>query len=135
MAIQDLIAGRVDLMFESLQSIAPFAQSGQVRALAATGPQRSPAFTDLPTVEEAGVPGYVAETWTGVVAPAGMPREIVDKLNAAINKALKSPAFLDKFVKTGDLPGGGSPEDFAALIKSDSEKWGELIQRAGIHLE
>ncbi len=134
-AIQDLMAGRVDIMFESLQSITPFAKSGKVHALAVTADHRSPAFPDLPTVAEAGVPGYAAATWTGVIAPAGVPRSIVDKLNAAINKALKSPAFLTKFETTGDEPGGGTPEDFVALIKADSAKWGELIERAGITLE
>jgi tripartite-type tricarboxylate transporter receptor subunit TctC len=134
-AIQDLMAGRVDVMFESLQSIAPFAKSGKVHALAATADHRSPGFPDLPTVAEAGVPGYAAATWTGVIAPAGVPKPIVDKLNAAINKALKSPAFLTKFAVTGDEPGGGTPEEFAALIKADSAKWGELIARAGITLE
>jgi tripartite-type tricarboxylate transporter receptor subunit TctC len=135
LAIQDLIAGRVDVMFESLQSITPFAKSGRVRALAATADHRSPAFPDLPTVAEAGVPGYAAATWTGVVAPAGVPRDIVDKLNAAINRAIKSKAFLEKFEKTGDEPGGGTPEEFAQTIKTDSAKWGDLIKRAGIKLE
>ena len=135
LAIQDLMAGRVDVMFESLQSIAPFAHAGTVHALAVTADHRSPAFPDLPTVAEAGVPGYAAATWSGVVAPAGVPRAIVAKLNAAINSALRSPAFLEKFAKTGDEPGGGTPEDFAAAIKTDSAKWGELIKRAGIALE
>ena len=135
LAIRDLIAGRVDVMFESLQSITPFAKSGKVRALAVTGDHRSPAFPDLPTVAEAGVPGYAAATWTGVIAPAGVPRAVVDTLNAAINRALKSPEFLDKFAKTGDEPGGGTPEDFAQTIKTDSAKWGDLIKRAGIKLE
>jgi tripartite-type tricarboxylate transporter receptor subunit TctC len=134
-AIQDLMAGRVDVMFESLQSITPFAKSGQVHALAVTGDHRSAALPELPTVAEAGVPGYVAATWTGVVAPAGVPRAIIDKLNSAINKAMKSDAFLTKFATMGDEPGGGTPEEFAALIKSDSAKWGELIKRAGITLE
>jgi tripartite-type tricarboxylate transporter receptor subunit TctC len=134
-AIQDLMAGRVDMMFESLQSITPFAKAGKVHALAVTGDHRSPAFPDLPTVAEAGVPGYAAATWTGVVAPAGTPRTIVDRLNAAINKAMTSQAFLQKFANTGDEPGGGTPEDFAAAIKTDSAKWGELITRAGITLE
>ena len=89
-AINDLIAGRVQLMFESLNSIAPFARSGAVRALAVSGDRRSPAFPDLPTIAEAGVPGYSAPTWSGVIAPAGVPRPIVDKLNAAINKAIQS---------------------------------------------
>lgn len=135
LAIQDLMAGRVDVMFESLQSIAPFAQAGKVHALAVTADHRSPAFPDLPTVAEAGVPGYVAATWSGVIAPAGVPRAIVDKLNATINKAMKSQAFLTKFENTGDEPGGGTPEEFMALIKADSAKWGELIKRAGITLE
>src|SRR6185437_4376156 len=100
-----------------------------------TADHRSPAFPDLPTVAEAGVPGYDAATWTGVIAPAGVPRPIVDKLNAAINRALKSPAFLQKFEKTGDEPGGGTPEEFAATIAKDSAKWGDVIARAGIKLE
>jgi tripartite-type tricarboxylate transporter receptor subunit TctC len=135
LAIQDLIAGRVDLMFESLQSIAPIAHAGKVRALAVSGVKRSPAFPDLPTIAEAGVPGYAAPTWTGVIAPAGVPRPIIDKLNAAINKALTSPAFKEKFEKTGDEAGGGTPEEFAATIKADSAKWEDVVKRAGVKLE
>lgn len=135
LAINDLIAGHVDLMFESLQSIAPVARAGNVRPLAVSGNHRSPAFPDLPTIAEAGVPGYDAGTWTGIVAPAGVPRAIVDKLNAAVNKALKSEAFLDKFATFGDEPGGGAPEDFAAAIKADSAKWGDVIQRSGAKLD
>ena len=89
-AITDLIAGHVDVMFESLQSIAPFARDGKVRALGVSGATRSPAFPELPTIAEAGVPGYLAPTWTGVIAPSGVPRPIVDKLNSAINRALTS---------------------------------------------
>jgi tripartite-type tricarboxylate transporter receptor subunit TctC len=135
LAINDLIAGHVDLMFESLQSIAPVARAGNVRALAVSGNHRSPAFPDLPTIAEAGVPGYDAGTWTGIVAPAGVPRAIVDKLNAAVNKALKSEAFQDKFATFGDEPGGGSPEDFAEAIKTDSAKWGDVIRRSGAKLD
>lgn len=135
LAIQDLIAGRVDMMFESLQSIAPMAHAGVVHALAVSADHRSPAFPDLPTIAEAGVPGYAAPTWTGVIAPTGVPRPIVDKLNAAINKALKSEAFLEKFRKTGDEPGGGTPEEFAATIKADSAKWAEVVKRAGVTLK
>jgi tripartite-type tricarboxylate transporter receptor subunit TctC len=134
-AINDLIAGRVQVMFESLNSIAPFARSGAVRALAVTGDHRSPAFPDLPTVAEAGVPGYSAPTWAGAIAPAGVPRPIVDKLNAAMNRAIKSAAFRARFAQIGDEPAGGSPEEFAALIASDSKKWGEVIRRAGITFE
>ena len=135
LAINDLIAGHVDLMFESLQAIAPIARSGKVRALAVSGDHRSPAFPHLPTIIEAGVPGYVAATWTGIVAPAGVPRPIVDKLNAAVNKALKSDAFLEKFAIFGDEPGGGTPEEFAATIKADSVKWADVVKRSGAKLD
>ncbi|MGA7431623.1 MAG: tripartite tricarboxylate transporter substrate binding protein [Xanthobacteraceae bacterium] len=134
-AISDLMAGRVQVMFESLNSIAPFAKSGQVRPLAVTGEHRSPAFPDLPTVAEAGVPGYAAPTWTGVIAPAGTPKPIIDKLNAAANKALQSDAFKSKIAQIGDDVAGGTPDEFAALIASEYKKWGDVIQRAGIKLE
>ena len=134
-AITDLIAGHVDLMFESLQSIAPFARDGKVRALGVSGAARSPAFPELPTIAEAGVPGYLAPTWTGVIAPAGVPRPIVDKLNAAINKALESEAFKEKFDKIGDEPAGGTPEEFAATIKADSAKWDDVVRRSGAKLD
>jgi tripartite-type tricarboxylate transporter receptor subunit TctC len=133
-AITDLIAGHVDLMFESLQSIAPQARAGNVHALGVSGATRSPAFPDLPTIGES-VPGYLAPTWTGVIAPAGVPRPIVDRLNAAINKALASEAFKEKFAKIGDEPAGGTPEEFAETIKTDSAKWADVIQRAGVKLE
>jgi len=133
-AITDLIAGHVDLMFESLQSIAPFARDDKVQALGVSGAARSPAFPELPTIGET-VPGYLAPTWTGVIAPAGVPRPIVDKLNAAINKALKSDAFKEKFAKIGDEPAGGTPEEFAATIKADSAKWADVVKRSGARLD
>jgi tripartite-type tricarboxylate transporter receptor subunit TctC len=134
-AINDLIAGRVQIMFESLNSIAPFARSGQVHPLAVTGTHRSPAFPDVPTVAEAGVAGYAAPTWTGIIAPAGTPKPIIDTLNAAANKALQSDAFKSKIAQIGDDVGGGTPEELAALISSEYKKWGEVIARAGIKLE
>ncbi|MFL5099963.1 MAG: Bug family tripartite tricarboxylate transporter substrate binding protein, partial [Xanthobacteraceae bacterium] len=134
-AINDLIAGRVQLMFESLNSIAPHARSGTVRALAVTGEQRSSGFPDLPTVAEAGVPGYAAPTWSGVIGPAGIPRPIVDKLNAAINRAIASPAFRQRFAAIGDEPAGGTPEEFAQTIAKDSAKWAEVVARSGAKLD
>jgi tripartite-type tricarboxylate transporter receptor subunit TctC len=133
-AITDLMAGHVDLMFESLQSIAPFARDGKVRALGVSGAKRSPAFPDLPTIGET-VRGYLAPTWTGVIAPAGVPRPIVDKLNAAINKALASDSFKEKFAKIGDEPAGGTPEEFVETIKTDSAKWSDVVRRSGAKLE
>jgi tripartite-type tricarboxylate transporter receptor subunit TctC len=134
-AINDLIAGRVQLMFESLNSIAPHARSGAVRALAVTGETRSPAFPDLPTVAEAGVPDYAAPTWSGVIGPARMPRPIVDKLNAAINRAIASPTFRARFAAIGDEPAGGTPEEFAETIAKDSAKWKAVVERSGARLD
>jgi tripartite-type tricarboxylate transporter receptor subunit TctC len=134
-AINDLIAGRVQLMFESLNSIAPHARSGSVRALAVTGEHRSPGFPDVPTVAEAGVPGYAAPTWSGVIGPAGIPRPVVEKLNAAINRAINSSAFMERFAVIGDEPAGGTPEEFAQTIAKDSAKWKEVVQRSGARLD
>jgi len=134
-AISDLIAGHVDLMFESLNSIAPQAKSGEVRALAVSGARRSPAFPDLPTVAEAGVPGYDAPTWSGVVGPAGMSREIVMKLNTALNRVVTTPAFVQRFGVIGDEPAGGPPEEFGAVIRNELAKWADVIKRSGAKLE
>jgi tripartite-type tricarboxylate transporter receptor subunit TctC len=134
-ATSDLIAGHVDIMFESLNSIAPHAKSGEVRALAVSGARRSPGFPELPTVAEAGVPGYDAPTWSGVVGPAGMPREIVMKLNTALNRVVTTPAFIQRFGVIGDEPAGGTPEEFGALIRNEVAKWADVIKRSGAKLE
>ena len=135
MAINDLIAGHVQLMFESLNSISTYARSGKVRALAVSGAKRSVGFPELPTIAEAGVPGYEAATWTGVIGPAGLPRPVVLTLNAAINKAIKSPAFLARFRQIGDEPAGGTPEDFAETTRRDSAKWAEVVKRSGAQID
>jgi tripartite-type tricarboxylate transporter receptor subunit TctC len=133
-AINDLIAGRVQLMFESLNSIASFARAGTVRALAVSGARRSVGFPDLPTIGES-VPGYEAGTWTGVIAPAGVPRAIVDKLNAAINRVVASQVYKERFAQIGDEPAAGTPEDYAALIAKDSAKWADVVRRSGARLD
>jgi len=106
-----------------------------VRALAVSGARRSPAFPKLPTVAEAGVPGYEAGTWSGVIGPAGVPRPILDKLNAAINKSINSTAFKERFAAIGDEPAGGTPEEFADTIRKDSAKWADVIRRSGARLD
>jgi len=133
-ATNDLIAGHVHLMFESLNSIAPHAKSGAVRGLAVSGPRRSPAFPELPTVGEI-VPGYDAGTWSGVIGPAGMARPLVEKINAAVNRAIRSGAFVERFGSIGDEPAGGTPEEFADTIRRDLAKWKDVVQRSGAKLE
>ena len=134
-AISDLMAGHVQVMWESLNSIAPHARSGKVRALAVSGARRSPAFPDLPTIAEAGVPGYEAGTWSGVIAPAGLPRPVLERLNAAVNEAVRSAPFKERFGLIGDEPAGGTPEEFADTIRRDSARWGEVVKRSGAKID
>jgi tripartite-type tricarboxylate transporter receptor subunit TctC len=133
--ITDLIGGQVQLMMESLNSITPFAKSGRVRGLAVTGPARSAALPELPTVAEAGVAGYEATTWTGIVAPMGVPASIVAVLNAEINKAVYSPALKDKFAAIGAEPAGGTSQQFGELIRRDFAKWGDVVKRSGAKID
>ena len=134
-ATTDLIAGRVTFMFESLNSISPHVRSGAVRGLAVSGERRSAGFPDIPTVAEAGVPGYAAPTWSGLIGPAGMPRAVVERLNAAVNRALQTKAFKEHFAILGDDIGGGTPEEFASTIKLDLAKWKDVVERSGAKLE
>lgn len=133
--IADLMAGRVQLMLESTNSITPYAKAGRVRGLAVSGPRRSPALPDMPTLAEAGVPGYEATTWTGVVAPVGVPAAIVRRLNAEINDMVKSASFREKVTAIGSEPMSGTPEQFAAFIRSESAKWAGVIKQAGAKID
>jgi tripartite-type tricarboxylate transporter receptor subunit TctC len=110
-------------------------RAGKLRALAVTTAKRIPALPDVPTVAEAGVPGYSAPTWSGVIGPANLPRPIVEKLNAAINRAIKAQAFVARFGAIGDEPAGGPPEEFAATIARDSAKWKDVVARSGAKLD
>jgi len=134
-AINDLIAGHVQVMFESLNSISTFARSGRVLGLAVSGPHRSGAFPGLPTIAEAGVPGYEVTTWAGVVAPAGVPRNVVVTVNAAINRAVRSPDFKQHYAAIGNEAAGGTPEEFADLIRRESVKWVEVVRRSGARID
>ena len=134
-AIADLIAGNVELMFESTNSIAPHVRAGRVRALAVTGLKRSISLPEVPTLVEAGVPGYEVNAWSGVIAPAGLPRPILDKLNKAINAAIVVPETQQRFEQLGSEGGGGTPEEFAELIRSDSAKWADVVKRSGAKID
>ena len=128
--IADLIAGQVQLMMEGMNSITPHAKAGRVRSLGISGARRSEALPDVPTIAEAGVPGYEASTWNGIVAPAGVPRAIVTKLNAAINQALASQTVRERFAAIGAEPAPVTPEQFAELIRREDVKWRDVVKRS-----
>jgi tripartite-type tricarboxylate transporter receptor subunit TctC len=134
-AIADLIAGHVHLMFESTNSIAPHVKAGRVRALAVTGERRASALPEVPTLIEAGVHGYEVNAWSGIITTAGVPRAVLDKLNAAVNRAILQPDAKARLAQLGSEGGGGSPEDFAALIRRDSAKWAEVVKRSGAKID
>jgi tripartite-type tricarboxylate transporter receptor subunit TctC len=134
-AIADLMAGTVQLMFESTNSIAPHVKSGRVRALAVTGMKRATSLPEVPTLNESGVPGYEVNAWTGIIAPAGLPRPVLDRLNAAVNRAILAPRTMELLAQLGGEGGGGTPEEFAALIRRDSAMWAEVIRRSGAKID
>jgi tripartite-type tricarboxylate transporter receptor subunit TctC len=131
MAINDLMSGQVDMIFESLNSISVQAKAGKVKALGVSGAHRSPAFPNIPTIAEAGVPGYEAPTWIGVFGPAGTPKNIVDKLNQSINQVIASTAFKERFGAIGDELAGGSAEELGEFMKQELQKWKEVVKKSG----
>jgi tripartite-type tricarboxylate transporter receptor subunit TctC len=133
-AINDLIAGEVNLMFDNLSSITPHAKAGRVRGLGVSGPRRSPVFPDLPAIGEI-VPGYETVAWGGVIGPANLPRDVVVRLNAEIKKALGSPTVQQRYAELDTEIDGGSPEEFLALAKRETIKWSEVVKRAGAKID
>ena len=129
------ISGEVHLMMESLNSITPNAKAGRVRALGVTGSKRVAVLPEVPTIAEAGVTGYEAMTWNGIVAPAGMPRAMIDRLNAELNRALAEPGLQQKLAAIGAEPAGGTPEEFAKFIRSEYAKWGDVVRRSGAKMD
>lgn len=131
-AIADLIGGQVDMMLAVAPDAMPHIKSGRVSALAVAGATRSPSLPDLPTIAEAGVPGYEASAWYGFVAPAGTPSAVVATLNKAINQALGAPEVRERLNPLGFEIVGSSPEQFAEKIKSEVGKWGAVVKSAGV---
>jgi tripartite-type tricarboxylate transporter receptor subunit TctC len=126
-----VIGGHVQMMFDAITTMASNAQEGQVRALGTTGLQRSPLTPDVPTVAEAGVPGYEATIWLGIMAPAGTPKEIVDKLNAEINKAINRADVKEAWAKQGAVPMVMTPAEFDKYLRADIEKWAAVVKVSG----
>ena len=133
--IIDLIAGQVHLMLDNLTSISPHVRSGKVRAIGVSSLKRSPIFPDIPTIAEAGVPGYETNAWGGIVVPVGTPRAVVVKLNTEINKALQSPTLKERYASIEAEPVGGTPEQFAAFVKKETIKWAEVVRKSGAKLD
>ncbi len=130
-----VIGGHVQMMIDAITTMAPVAQQGQVKALGTTGVKRSSVLADVPTIAEAGLPGYEAVIWLGIMAPAGTPKPIVDKLNTEINNVLRKPEVKAAWVKQGAEPMIMSPAEFDAFLRKDIDKWANLINAAGIKLQ
>ncbi len=133
--VTDLIAGHVPVMMPNMLSAQPHIKSGRIRALGVTGTKRAPGADDIPTIAEAGLPGYEAVQWYGVLAPANTPRDIISKLHAGVLRALQNPEVKQRLLNDGAEPVGSSPAEFATYIRSETEKWAKVIKAAGIQPE
>ena len=134
-AINDLVAGQVQTMFGTLLAAVPLVRADKIRALAVTGPQRSIALPDAPTFAEAGLPGYDASSWNGMVMPAGTPPALVAKLNADLVRILRMPNVLDRLSGDGAVPVGSAPGEFSAYIKAEQAKWGKVVREANVRID
>ncbi|MDP2627910.1 MAG: tripartite tricarboxylate transporter substrate binding protein [Candidatus Rokubacteria bacterium] len=134
-AITDLIGGQVPLCFCTLPSVFPHVKSGRLRALAVTTARRTPAAPDIPTVAEAGVPGYEMSQWYGLLAPAGTPTPIIERLNSEIGKALKHPELRSRLQSEGAEAVGSSPQEFGAFFKAEIVKWTRIVQSTGMRAD
>jgi tripartite-type tricarboxylate transporter receptor subunit TctC len=134
-AITDTMSGQTQMLWGSIGPTMPQVKSGRLRAIAVTTAKRIPALPDVPTVMESGVPGYEVVLWHGLIGPKGLPRPIVDRVNAELNKALKAKDMEEKLASDGVSSAGGTPEQFASLIKRDIEIWRKVIQTAGVKAE
>lgn len=134
-AVADLMGGSVDLFFGNSQAVGGLVTAGRLRPIAVTSPKRLAILPDVPTVAESGYPGFEAATWSGLLAPAGTPKAVVDRLNAEANKALATKELKAKLDEDGSTPLGGTSQQFADFIKTEHAKWGAVVKDAGIRLD
>lgn len=134
-AMQDLIGGRVDLMFDNLASSLSQVKGGRVRALAVTTPKRTKLAPELPTIAESGLPGFDISTWFGIFVPAGTPRPVVDRLHAEFTRALAAPDVREKMLALGAEPVGSTPEQFTAYVKAEAAKYAKLVRTSGARVD
>jgi len=133
--INDLIAGRVSMVIDNMPALLPYVKAGSLRAIAVASDQRVPALPDVPTFAQAGLNGFVISAWKGVMAPAGTPPAIINKLHDAIVKAINNPEMKKKLIELGADPVGNTPEQYAAQIKSETAWWAKLVKSTGTHLD
>ena len=134
-AINDLMGGQIQVMFDNVPSIGPHVKAGRVRGLGVSAPKRAASFPDIPTIAEAGVPGYETNSWGGIIGPARLPREIVSRLNAEIKTALAVPAVVERYKQLDSEIDGGTPEEFLALVRRETPKWAEVVRRSGAKVD
>ena len=134
-ALQDTVGGRINVMFDVVGPLMPQVRAGNVKALAVTAKERIPAAADVATMAEQGVPDFISGTWAGIIAPAGMPKEIVDRIAAETRKALADPAMKDKLAEQGIVAVGNTPDEFRAFVAEEVARWGTVIKDAGIKAE
>jgi tripartite-type tricarboxylate transporter receptor subunit TctC len=134
-AINDLMGGQIQLMFDNVPSIGPHVKAGRVRGLGVSAPKRAASFPDIPTIAEAGVPGYVTNSWGGVIGPARLPREVVLRLNTEIKAALGAPAVVERYRQLDSEIDGGTPEEFLALVRRETPKWAEVVRHSGAKVD
>jgi tripartite-type tricarboxylate transporter receptor subunit TctC len=134
-ALQDVIGGRINVMFDVVGPLMPQVRSGLAKSIVVTAKERIPAASDVPTMAEQGVPDFVSGTWAGIIAPAGTPKEIVDRISAEAKKALADPALQAKLVEQGIVAVGSTPEEFRSFVGEEIARWGKVITDAGIKME
>jgi tripartite-type tricarboxylate transporter receptor subunit TctC len=135
MALTDVISGNVDLYMSSVPTLLGQIKQGKLRALAVTSTKRVDDLPNVPTIHESGYKGFDAATWFGLLAPAGTPKDVVARLNAEFNKALQQPELRKKLGDEGADPAGGTPEQFAALIKDEAVRWGKVVKESGARID
>ena len=127
----DILGGQVQMMFDAITTMAPNVRAGKLKALGTSGKQRSTVLPDVPTISEAGVPGYDAVIWLGIMAPAGTPKAIVDRLNAEITRAVNSPELKKSWADQGAVPMSMTPDEFGRFMREDIEKWSRIVKISG----
>jgi tripartite-type tricarboxylate transporter receptor subunit TctC len=134
-SIVDMQAGEVALLFDNIMTVQPHVKSGRLKALGISTRKRSPIVPEIPTIDEAGVPGFESQTWFGIFAPAGLPPGVAERANAEFNKVLTDPAVVERFAQLGFQPAGGSAAEFAAMVRGDSQRWARVIRENHIKVE